>query len=103
MKEKIKQFFRSNEFELKGEIQRARDKMASCQVGTVEYNSALEAYNTLLTQEKELKKLQTDVKKYVYAGAIGILGVLLYRKLIDTSADPFFRDLAKGLLKIVHI
>lgn len=94
---------RSNEFELEAEIQRCRDQLQKYEVGTKEYSDALECYNTLLTQEKELKKTHNDVRKYVIAGGIGIVGVLLYRKLIDTSADPFFRDLAKGLLKVVHI
>ena len=94
---------RSNSFELEAEIQRCRDQLQKFEVGTKEYSDTLECYNTLLTQEKELKKARNEIKKYVVGGGIGIAGVLLYRKLIDTSADPFFRDLAKGLLKVVHI
>lgn len=103
MKEKLEKLFRNNEKELKDEIQRCKDALAGAEPGTKEYNDILEAYNTLLTQEKELKKIKSDVKKYVGAGIIGIGGMLLYRKLIDTSADPFFRDIARNLLKIVHV
>ena len=103
MKEKLEKLFRNNEKELKDEIQRCKDSLAGAEPGTKEYNDILEAYNTLLTQEKELKKIKSDVKKYVGAGIIGIGGMLLYRKLIDTSADPFFRDIARQLLKIVHV
>lgn len=103
MKNKIAQFFRTNEKDLEKEIQRCKDTLAVQEVGTKEYKDTLDCYNTLLTQEKELKKLKTDVNKYITAGAIGIAGMLLYRKLIDTSADPFFRDIARNLLKIVHV
>ena len=103
MKEKIEKLFRNNEKELKDEIQRCKDALAGAEPGTKEYNDILEAYNTLLTQEKELKKIKSDVKKYVGAGIIWIGGMILYRKLIDTSADPFFRDIARQLLKIVHV
>ena len=94
---------RNNEFELKGEIQRVKDHLTTLEVGSSEYAKTLDAYNTLLTQEKEIKKLDTEVKKVIYGAAIGIGGMLLYRKLIDKSADPFFREIGRNLLKVVHI
>ena len=50
-----------------------------------------------------MKKIRADKAKGVAAGAIGIGGMLLYRKLIDKSADPFFKEIGKNMLKIVHI
>lgn len=103
MKERIKKFFRRNEEDLKEEIQRCNDKLQELDPGSKEYKDTLECYNSLLDREKELKKLNKDVEKYVVAGGIGIVGVLLYRVLIDKTGDPFFRDIARGLLKIVHV
>ena len=103
MKEKIKKFLRKNEKELSDEIQRCKDQLAGLTPGSKEYKDVLECYEGLLDREKELKKISKDIEKYIWAGAIGIAGVLLYRVLIDRTGDPFFRDLAKGLLKIVHV
>lgn len=103
MKEKIKRLFRKNSKELKLEIQRCKDKLAEQDPGSKEYKDTLDCYNSLLDREKELKKLEKETQKYVVAGGIGIAGVLLYRVLIDKTGDPFFRDLAKQLLKIVHV
>ena len=103
MKKKIETFLRNNETELKEEIQRCKDALTELKPGSEGYKETLEAYNTLLSQEKELKKIKADINKYVAAGVIGIAGMILYRKLIDTSADPFFRDIARNLLKVVHV
>lgn len=94
---------RNNAKELKKEIRRVWDELQKCEVGSADYNKKLECYNTLLSQEKELKKIRADRVKVVGAGALGIGGMLLYRKLIDTSADPFFKDIGRSMLKIVHI
>lgn len=94
---------KNNARDLKKEIRRCWDELQKCEVGSVEYNKKLECYNTLLSQEKELKKIRADKVKGVAAGAIGIGGMLLYRKLIDKSADPFFKEIGKSMLKIVHI
>lgn len=103
MKEKLEELFRTNEKDLKNEIQRCKDKLSELEVGSKEYSDVLESYNTLLTQEKEIKKMQTEINKIIAAGLIGIFGLILYRKLIDTSADPFFREIGRNLLKIVHV
>jgi CRISPR/Cas system CSM-associated protein Csm5 (group 7 of RAMP superfamily) len=94
---------RSNEFELKNEIQRAKDKLATLQVGTAEYAEALKAYETLTSLETEKDKVKKEIRKTLLGGGIGIAGLLLYRKLIDKAADPFFKEIGKTLLRIVHI
>lgn len=95
---------RSNENELRKEIQRVRDKMQTLEPGTADYGMTESQYNNLLDREKDLKDLRNDRLKIVVTAAGGIGGVLLYRKLFDTSADPFFRDFGKQLLGCIkHI
>lgn len=89
---------RSNENELKKEIQRVRDVMQTQTPGTPEYGLTEAQYNNLLDREQKLKENKTSRLKIFVSAAGGIGGVLLYRKLIDTSADPFFRDFGKQLL-----
>lgn len=94
---------RNNEFELKNEVQRAKDKLATLQVGTPEYADALSAYKELTTLETEKEKVKKEVRKTILGGMIGIGGMLLYRKLIDKAAEPFFKEIGKQMLRIVHI
>lgn len=103
LKERCELFLRNNELELQQEIQRTKDALARETPGTVQYLAVEERYLELLDREADLKEISSQTNKYWVAGAIGIIGILIYRKLIDTSADPFFRDLGKALLKIVHI
>ena len=93
---------RNNELELKAEIQRCRDKMAMYEPGTQEYADVLKAYDILLSQEKELKKLHEDASKIIWGAAFTVGGWILYRGLIDKSADPFFREIGKNLIKLIH-
>ncbi len=92
---------RSNENELKKEIQRVRDVMQTQTPGTAEYGMTEAQYNNLLDREQKLKENKTSRLKIFVSAAGGIGGVLLYRKLIDTSADPFFRDFGKQLLSCI--
>ena len=95
---------RSNENELKKEIQRVRNKMQTQTPGTADYGMTESQYINLLDREQKLKENKTARLKIFVTAAGGIGGVLLYRKLIDTSADPFFRDFGKQLLGCIkHI
>lgn len=95
---------RSNEHELKKEIQRVRDQMQSYEVDTVGYDDCMKQYKILLEAERDLKRIHSDNRKILVTACAGVGGVLLYRKLIDTSADPFFRDFGKQLLGCIkHI
>lgn len=95
---------RSNEHELKKEIQRVRDQMQSYEVDTTGYDDCVKKYKILLEAERDLKRIHSDNKKIFVTATAGIAGVLLYRKLMDTSADPFFRDFGKQLLSCIkHI
>lgn len=89
---------RNNEVELKKEIQRVRDVMQTQTPGTPEYGMTQSQLCQLLDREKELKCNKTNRLK-IWVGAAGSIGgILLYRKLFDTSADPFFRDFGKQIL-----
>ncbi len=103
IKEVVSTKTRSNSLELQNEIQRAKDKLGEFEVGSKEYADALEAYKTLTELETEKDKVGKEIRKTVLGGAIGIAGMLLYRKLIDKAAEPFFKDMARSLLRIVHI
>lgn len=103
MKEKLLMVFRNNERELSQEIMRLKDAMAKEEPGSAKYGTLLEQYNTLLSQEKELKKLRSDVEKALVAGSIGIVGLLVYRWMINSAEEPFFKEIGKLLLKVVHI
>lgn len=94
---------RNNEFELKGEIQRCKDKLRHYEPGTQEYTDTLKAYDILLSQEKELKKIRLELKKIAYGAAFMILGWITYRMLIDKAADPFFREIGKSFIKLIHV
>lgn len=94
---------RNNAFELKAEIQRCKDELQSFTPGTKEYAEVLKAYETLLTQEKELKRIKEDCSKVLWGAAFTIGGWIVYRKLIDTSADPFFKEIGKNFIKIVRL
>jgi ribulose 1,5-bisphosphate synthetase/thiazole synthase len=103
VKEVVSTETRSNSLELKNEIQRAKDKLGEFEVGTKEYADALEAYKTLTELETEKEKVIKEVKKTILGGVIGIGGMLLYRKLIDKAAEPFFKEIGRSMLRIVHI
>lgn len=92
---------RSNEVELKKEIQRVKDVLQTQTPGTAEYGMTSAQYEHLLEAERDLKQIKTDRLKIVAVAGSGIGGLLLYRKLFDTSADPFFRDLGKQLLGVI--
>ena len=95
---------RSNEHELKKEIQRVRDQMQCYEVDTPGYDDCMKQYKILMEAERDLKRIHSDDTKVWVTAAAGIAGVLLYRKFIDTSADPFFRDFGKQLLGCIkHI
>jgi len=95
---------RSNEHELKREIQRVRDQMQVYEVDTPGYDDCMKQYKILLEAERDLKRIRSDREKIYVTATAGIAGVLLYRKFIDTSADPFFRDFGKQLLGCIkHI
>lgn len=95
---------RSNEHELKKEIQRVRDQMQAYEVDTPGYDDCIKQYKILMEAERDLKKIKSDNTKILVTAFAGVGGVLLYRKLIDTSADPFFRDFGKQLLGCIkHI
>lgn len=92
---------RNNEIELKKEIQRVRDVMQTQTPGTPEYGMTESQLCQLLDREKDLKCNKTNRLK-IYLGVGGSIGGLfLYRKFIDTSADPFFRDLGKQILGVI--
>lgn len=103
IKEIVSTKTRSNSLELENEIQRAKDKLGEFEVGTKEYADALEAYKTLTELETEKEKVAKEIRKTILGGAIGVGGMLLYRKLIDKAAEPFFKEFGKSLLRIVHI
>lgn len=103
IKEVVSTETRSNSLELKNEIQRAKDKLGEFEVGSKEYADALEAYKTLTELETEKEKVSKEIRKTILGGAIGIGGMLLYRKLIDKAAEPFFKEIGRSMLRIVHI
>jgi hypothetical protein len=103
LKERVATLIRNNEIELAEEIQRVKDEMAETSTRTKRYKELLEIYNTLLEREEKLKEAKACTKKYILGGVLSVAGIIFYRKLIDTSADPFFRDLGKDLIKIGKI
>ena len=94
---------RNNEFELKGEIQRTRDTLDKYEPGSKEYDNVLKHYVSLLEQEKELKRIEAEKTKIVWGAAFTVGGWIMYRALIDKAADPFFREIGKSLLKLIHV
>lgn len=100
-KKKWDTHIRDNEFELKMEIQRCRDLMQKYEPGSSEYEKVLKAYDTLLTQEKELKKIREDVSKIVWGAAFTIGGWCVYRALFDKIGDPFFKEIGKNFIKFI--
>lgn len=92
---------RSNEVELKKEIQRVKDVLATQTPGTAEYGMTSAQYEHLLEAERDLKKIKVDRLKVVVGAAGSVGGILLYRKLFDTSADPLFRDFGKQILSAI--
>ena len=105
--EKFKKQKRNNETELRKEIQRVYDKLQTKDPGTKEYKDTIDCYGILLDKEKELKRIKKDVEKEiekcVAAGTMGIAGIILYRVMLDHTGDPFFRDIGKGFIKLVHV
>ena len=57
--------------------------------------------NDLMDRSIELVKDRTNMKKALITAFGGIIGMLLYRRFIDTSADPFFRDFGNKLLSCI--
>lgn len=102
LKERVEEFFNNNEKDLKKEIRRVKKELEKSKPGTVKYKQIREDYQELLDREEKLKKLHGDIKKGVLAGMAGIAGILVYRKLLEKTDDPWFRDLAKGILKIFN-
>ncbi len=94
---------RSNSFELKNEIQRVKDKLVTLEPGTQEYADTLKAYDILLTQEKELKRVGTEIKKIVFGAAACAACTVVYRIGFEKAMDPHYRDLAKSFMKFIPL
>ena len=100
VKEKIFCLFRSSERELNEECMRLKDAMDKEDPTSIKYGTLLERYDTLVARRMELIKFRTEIDKAVVGGLIGIGGLLVYRKMIDSAEEPFFKDLGKILLKV---
>lgn len=92
---------RNNAFELKMEIQRVWDYMQTLTLGSPEYEKVLKVYDTLLAQEKELKKIDADVSKFAWGAIFTVGGWCLYRACFDKVGDPFFKEIGKNFIKII--
>lgn len=88
---------------LRKEQWRVWDQLNKLDPSTPEYKTLAEQYKDLLQKEIELKKANSGVKEKVIAGCLGFLGLAAYRKMLDTSADPFFKDLGRDVRKIGHM
>jgi len=103
IKDGLKKFLRSNRRELKKEIQRTWDRLQTLKPGTKSYKECKEDYDDLLDREKELKKINSDFLSkplgIVLGAILSIVGIVIYRRAIETTTDPFFRDIGKWFLK----
>ena len=102
--EKLKGFLRSTKRELKKEIARCEDELSQLKPGTASYKQVKEDYLDLSDRQKELEKNSKEFLSKpvctVLAAVLGIVGLVVYRRAIETTNDPFFRDLGKWILKI---
>lgn len=103
MKANLTTATRNNEFELKGEVQRCHDKMQDFEPGDKEYADILEkCYIPLLTIENNINARIDKRREILLKAAALTLAWITYRGLVDTSADPFFREIGKNFIKILH-
>ena len=100
-KKKWDTHIRNNEFELKMEIQRCWDVMQKYEPGSSEYEKVLDAYETLLKQEKDLKEIHENVSKIICGAVFTIGGWCVYRALFDKIGDPFFKEIGKNFIKFI--
>lgn len=101
--EVIQTSVRSNSFELRNEIQRCKDRLSQLTPGSQEYADTLKAYDILLSQEKELKKVKTEIKKIIGGAAACAICTVIYRVGFEKAMDPHYRDLAKSFMKFIPL
>ena len=108
MKEKIlenlKKFLRSTRRGLNDEIARCEDELSQLKPGSAAYKQIKADYLDLIDRKKEFDKNRKEFLSKpicaVLAAVLGIVGIVIYRRAIETTNDPFFRDLGKWILKI---
>lgn len=83
---------RSNRKELGKEIQRLKDQMDILDPTSEEHQKVSAQYVEFLDRENEIKKRDQELLKIGAGLAGGLITVGVYRICLDTTSDPFFKE-----------
>ena len=97
----FKKLFRSTDRDLQRQINRCIDQMDTYEVDTAGYSDCIKQYVQLLQAQKDREELRNALVKAGLTATASVGGILLYRKLFDTSADPLFRDFGRQILSAI--